>query len=194
MASPDPIQLEQKSRALKLKEDALNRQAHQQLKTEERIKANQEKVATKERANQVKTQDLIKREQKHKDDIFVLQGERRSFEDAQQSAATSAHRPMLEKKQQHFGQIAVASKNIDKLASILSLTQDEVVNQSSALENKKGELDKTKQMLLELKNNTDQLKTELLQLRGDHATTATEKASSILLRRWSPIKRVISAM
>ncbi|WP_197479785.1 hypothetical protein, partial [Oleiphilus sp. HI0132] len=79
MASPEELQLEQKSRALQLKEDALNRQATQQQKTEERIKAHQDSVAKKERANQLKTQDLIKRERKLKEDNTLLQHEREAF-------------------------------------------------------------------------------------------------------------------
>lgn len=200
MASPDELQLEQKARALKLKEDALNRQAQQQQKTDERLKSHQDSVAKKERANQLKAQDLIKRENKLNDDKTLLQRERQALSELQQATAKSSQRPMLivlplllfacivggyfayeqlEKKQQHFSEIAFASANIDKLASILSLTQDEVISQSNALENKKSELDKTKNMLSELKHTSDTLANELVHLKGNEETSASEKAALV---------------
>jgi len=199
MASPEELQLEQKSRALQLKEDALNRQATQQQKTEERIKAHQDSVAKKERANQLKTQDLIKRERKLKEDNTLLQHEREAFNTAQQAAESRRQPAMiilpimliaciiggyfayeqLAKKQLHYNQIASASKNIDKLANILSLTQDEVLTQTTTLASKKTELDKTKGMLLELKQSTDQLRREIQLLKGDQETSASEKASLV---------------
>jgi len=198
MASPEELRLEQKARSLQLKEEALSRQAQQQTHTEQRLKTHQDNVAKTERANQLKSQDLIKRETKYADDSRQLNQERKSLLEAQQEAESKRHKPIMliipillvtcivagyityeqiNKKQQHYNLIATASKNIDKLASILSLTQDQVIDKSTALSNKKTELDKTKNMLLGLKNTTDQLQSEITLLRGNQATTETEKAA-----------------
>ena len=199
MASPEELQLEQKARSLKLKEDALKRQANQQQRTDSRLKAHQDSVAKKERANQFKTQDLIKRERKLQEDSTLLQRERETFSASQEAAASRRSSSItllpvllvacifggyfayqqLEKRSFHYNQIASASKNIDKLANILSLTQDEVLTQSTALEIKKGELDKTKDMLFDLKQSSDQLRREIQRLKGDQATSASEKASLV---------------
>ena len=199
MASPEELQLEQKARSLKLKEDALKRQANQQQRTDSRLKAHQDSVAKKERANQFKTQDLIKRERKLQEDSTLLQRERETFSASQEAAASRRSSSItllpvllvacivggyfayqqLEKRSFHYNQIASASKNIDKLANILSLTQDEVLTQSTALEIKKGELDKTKDMLFDLKQSSDQLRREIQLLKGDQATSASEKASLV---------------
>jgi len=201
MASPEALQLEQKQRALKLKDDALSRQAEQQLRTEKRIKEHQKNVAEKERANQIKSQDLITRELKYKEEISALNKERQHLLDAQETLESSRQKPwlfivpflllacslagyfayeQLNKKAQHFEQVAVASKNIDKLAKLLSSTQDKVLTASNELLDKKDELSKTKSMLLGLKNTTDQLQFEITQLKGSQETSAEEKSALTL--------------
>jgi len=196
MASPEALQLEQKSRALKLKEEALTRQAEQQLLTEKRIKDHQQNVAEKERANQLKAQDLIGREKKYKEEILSLNKERQDLLDAQQTLEKSRPKPFvlivpflllacivagyfayeqLNKKEQHFEQVTVASENIDKLAKLLNSSQDEVLLASGELINKKNELNKTKSMLLGLKNTINQLQLEITQLKGNQETTESER-------------------
>jgi len=201
MASPEALQLEQKQRALKLKEDALSRQAEQQLRTEKRIKEHQKNVAEKERANQIKSQDLITRELKYKEETSALNKERQQLLDAQETLESSRQKPwllivpflllacvvagyfayeQLNKKAQHFEQVAVASKNIDKLAKLLTSSQDEVLTASNELLNKKDELSKTKNMMLDLKNTTDQLQLEITQLKGNQETSVEEKSALAL--------------
>jgi len=198
MASPEEFKLEQKSRSLQLKEEALSRQAQHQQKTEERLQTLQNDVSKTERANQLKSQDLIKREKKYTDENLQLQKERKSLLETQQEEITSRQKPLMyiiplilvtciiagysaydqiNKKQLQFDQITVASKNIDKLANILSMTQDQVIDKSSALSNKKNELDKTKTMLQALKGTTDQLHTEITQLKSNQSTSESERTA-----------------
>ena len=198
MASPDEFKLEQKSRSLHLKEEALTRQAQHQQKTEDRLQILQNEVSKTERANQLKNQDLIKRERKYADEHLQLQKERQALLETQQEETASRQKPLLyiiplilitciiagysaydqiNKKQRQFDQITVASKNIDKLANLLSMTQDQVIDKSSALSNKKNELDKTKTMLQALKGTTDQLHTEITQLKSNQSTSESEKTA-----------------
>jgi len=199
MASPEELQLlEQKSRSLQLKEDALSRTAEQQSKTEQRIKAQQESVAEKERANQLKAQDLIQRERKYNEENLQLNKERQALLQTKKEIHESKQKPTLylipfllvacvvagyftfehlNKKQAHFDQITYASKNIDKLANLLSQSQNQVMDKSSALQNKKTELNKTKNMLSDLKTTTDQLQSEISSLKSDKKTTDSEHSN-----------------
>lgn len=196
MASPEELQLEQKARALKLKEDALNRQAQTQTSTEKRLSAHQEKVAQTERANRLKAQELVKREQKLEDEQRLLEQESESLSLRHTKMAERKRNVslvllptcliicivggyltfdfMTQQKIQHH-QIALASKNIDKLANILNMTQEQVIHKSSTLQNKKIELDKTKTMLVDLKSTSDQLQTEIIKLKDDQHTSSVEK-------------------
>jgi len=166
-----------------------------------RLKAHQQQVADKERANRIKAQDLIQREQKLADEKHVIEQERRMLLESQESMRRSRQRrstfmlPILliaaiaagvlayqniEQQKKYFNQVANASKNIDALAQILSVTQDEVVIATSQLSNKKIELERTKTMLDDLKSTTEQLQYEIRQLKGDSSTSAEEKQALTL--------------
>jgi hypothetical protein len=198
MASPEELQLEQKSRTLKLKEEALNKQAEQQVKTEARIKEHQKSVAEKERANQLKSQSLIDRESKYQEESFLLNQERQSLLDAQQAAQRVRQKPFvllmpfllfacivagyfsyeqLNTKEHYFGQVTVAAENIDKLAGLLSSSQHDVLAASNALKKKQQELVKTRAMLADLRTTTDQLQLEVKQLKSSQGPTGSEQLS-----------------
>ncbi len=198
MASPEELKLEQKARALKLKEEALTRQAQTQVRTETRLTATQHEVAQKERANRLKIQELNAREQKLEEDKRLAQKELESLTvrqnelEAKKKSANLIILPLLlivcivagylafdymNQQKRQFNQIAIASKNIDKLANLLNLTQEEVIDQSSALKNKKAELDKTKNMLVDLKTTSDQLQTEITRLKDNQQATHAEKSA-----------------
>jgi len=198
MASPEELKLEQKSRALQLKEEALTRQAQQQGNTEERIKQHQDSVAKKERANQLKSQDLIQRERKFSEENLQLNKERQSLLQTRREVEETKKKSsvyiipallltcviagyfaydQMNKKQQHFNQISNASKNIDKLADILSRTQNQVMTKSSALKDKKTELEKTKGMLTELNNTSEQLRSEIANLKTNQQTSEAERTT-----------------
>jgi len=204
MASPEEIQLEQKIRTLKLKEEALSKQAEQQVRTETRIKEHQKSVAEKERANQLKSQSLIDRESRYKEESFLLNQERQSLLDAQQTIERRRQKPFvlilpflllacivagyfsyeqLNTKEEYFEQVTVAAENIDKLAGLLSSSQKDAQTASNALQNKQKELVKTRAMLVDLRNTTDQLQLEVTQLKGtsDSSTLGeTNLASSVV--------------
>ncbi|MFT7371467.1 MAG: hypothetical protein ACI9T9_000143 [Oleiphilaceae bacterium] len=198
MASPEELQLEQKSRTLKLKEEALNKQAEQQVKTEARIKEHQKSVAEKERANQLKSQSLIDRESKYQEESFLLNQERQSLLDAQQAAQRVRQKPFvllmpfllfacivagyfsyeqLNTKEHYFEQVTVAAENIDKLAGLLSSSQHDVLAASNALKKKQQELVKTRAMLADLRTTTDQLQLEVKQLKSSQGPTGSEQLS-----------------
>jgi hypothetical protein len=198
MASPEELQLEQKSRTLKLKEEALNKQAEQQIKTEARIKEHQKSVAEKERANQLKSQSLIDRESKYQEESFLLNQERQSLLDAQQAAQRVRQKPFvllmpfllfacivagyfsyeqLNTKEHYFEQVTVAAENIDKLAGLLSSSQHDVLAASNALKKKQQELVKTRAMLADLRTTTDQLQLEVKQLKSSQGPTGSEQLS-----------------
>jgi hypothetical protein len=198
MASPEELRLEQKTRALRLKEDALTRQAQTQLRTETRLISTQEEVAQKERANRLKMQELKAREHKLEEDKRLNNKEveslalRQAELESKQSTSNFIILPMLlivcivggylafdyiNQQKLQYNQIALASKNIDKLANILNITQEEVIDKSSALKNKKIELDRTKTMLVDLKTTSDQLQTEITKLKDTQLTTDTEKST-----------------
>jgi len=187
MASPEELQLEQKERALKLKEEALNKQAEQQVRTEARIKEHQKSVAEKERANQLKSQSLIDRESKYKEESFLLNQERQSLLDVQQTVERKRQKPFvlimpflllacvvagyfayeqLNTKEHHFEQVTAAADNIDKLAGLLSSSQENAQTASNELQNKQKELVKTRAMLVDLRMTTDQLQQEVTQLKS----------------------------
>jgi len=204
MASPEELQLEQKIRTLKLKEEALSKQAEQQVRTETRIKEHQKSVAEKERANQLKSQSLIDRESRYKEESFLLNQERQSLLDAQQTIERRRQKPFvlilaflllacivagyfsyeqLNTKEEYFEQVTVAAENIDKLAGLLSSSQKDAQTASNALQNKQKELVKTRAMLVDLRNTTDQLQLEVTQLKGtsDSSTLGeTNLASSVV--------------
>lgn len=196
MASPEELNLEQKARALRLKEEALARQAQTQSRTEKRISSHQEEVAQKERANRLKAQELSKREQKVEEDLLLIKREsaslmsRQSELEAKRKNANFILLPLLllicivggylaydfvNQQKIQYSQIANASKNIDKLAGILNMTQEEVLDKTSALQNKKIELDKTKTMLVDLKTTSDQLQTEITKLKDTQNSNLDEK-------------------
>lgn len=214
MASPEELRIEQKTRALKLKEEALNRQAQNQTRTEKRMMAHQEEVAQKERANRLKAQELVKREQKLDDEKRILEREsaslliRQNEMNAKKRGINIIILPVLlvvcivggyltfdymNQQKAQYNQIALASKNIDKLANILNMTQEQVMDKSSALQNKKVELDKTKTMLVDLKSTSDQLQTEITKLKDNNQATETEKqalstSADILASQLSELK------
>tara|TARA_R110001592_G_scaffold42654_5_gene138513 strand:- start:4493 stop:5482 length:990 start_codon:yes stop_codon:yes gene_type:complete len=196
MASPEELKLEQKAKALQLKEDALTRQAQTQIRTETRLTSTQQEVAQKERANQLKIQELKAREQKLEEDKRLVIKEagslatRQTEFEAKKKTANLIILPMLlivcivggylafdymNQQKLQYNQIVLASKNIDKLANILSITQEEVLDKTSSLQNKKVELDKTKSMLVDLKTTSDQLQTEIIKLQDNQPTSDTEK-------------------
>lgn len=199
MASPEELRLEQKTRALQLKEDSLSRQAQLQLRTETRLKENQEEVAQKERATRLKAQELNKREQKLEQEQKLLKKEAESLTSRRQELETKKKNTSLillpvllivciiggyltfdhlDQRERQYNQITLASKNIDKLANILNITQEEMLDKSAALHNKKLELDKTKAMLMGLKTTSDQLQDEITKLKGNQPTS--EAGNSVL--------------
>lgn len=204
MASPEELQLEQKARALKLKEEALNKQAEHQAKTEARIKEHQHNMAEKERANQQQSQSLIDREAKYKEENDLLNQERQSLLDAHQISARKRHKPFallmpfllfscivagyfayeqLNTKEQYFEQVSVAADNIDKLAGLLSSSQEDVLTASTELQNKQRELVRTRAMLLDLRTTADQLQLEVAVLKNPHdpiGLDQTTLAASVL--------------
>jgi DNA repair exonuclease SbcCD ATPase subunit len=198
MASPEETELEQKLQALKQQEAALLHQEQQQRLTEERITAHQKAVAETERANQLKAQDLIKREQSTEQERRAFTQERQSFFEAQKLLADKRQKrtrliiPFLlltcviagylaftqfGEQSKQYEQITLASDNIDKLARILSFTQEEMLNNASDLIDKKTQLEKTKNMLSDLSNTSEQLQTEIRQLRSNRATSEVEKTA-----------------
>lgn len=161
----------------------------------ERFEQHQQAVANQERANQIKTQDLIRRERKLEDDKRLIAQERKMLEDTQALLTARRQRrstivlPMLlvtaiaagvfafqnmEQQQRYFEQVSQASKSIDKLAQVLSMTQDEVTLTSGKLSNKQLELERTKGMLAELRATTNQLQFEISQIRGDEPTSVED--------------------
>ena len=214
MASPEEFRIEQKTRALKLKEEALSRQAQNQMRTEKRLITHQEDVAQKERANRLKAQELVKREHKLADEKCLLDKENESLlirqneMNAKKKSMGIIVLPLLlivcviggylafdymSQQKIQYNQIALASKNIDKLANILNMTQEQVMDKSSALQNKKVELDKTKSMLVDLKSTSDQLQTEIIKLKDTSQASQTEKealssSADILVLQLSELK------
>lgn len=198
MASPEELELEQKLRALKLKEDALDKQSEQQIKTEKRIKDHQKSVADKERANQLKSQSLIDRELKYKEESVLLNQERQSLLDAKHTIERKHHKPFtllmpcllltcivagyfsydfLNTQEQYFEQASVAAKNIDKLAGLLTNSQKNALTASTELQNKQQELVRTRAMLVDLRATTDQLQLEIEQLKSSQDPTGLDQIS-----------------
>jgi hypothetical protein len=201
MASPEELQLEQKSRTLKLKEEALTKQAELQIRTEARIKEHQKSVAEKERANQLKSQSLIDRESKYKEESFLLNQERQSLLDAKQTIERTRHKPFvlimpflllacivagyfsyeqLNTKEQYFEQVSAAAQNIDKLAGLLSSSQEDALTASNELLAKQKELVKTRAMLVDLRMTTDQLQLEVKQLKSSQDPTGLDQMTLAL--------------
>ena len=165
---------------------------------QQRFHEHQRRVADQERANRIKAQNLIQRERKLEDEQRVLQQEREMLEHTQIALKVNRQRrtafmlPLLlvaaiaagmmafrniEQQQQYFDQVTTASKNIDTLAKLLSVTQDEVVIATSSLSTKQVELERTKTMLADLKQTTDQLTMEIRQLKGDSYEFAEDKSA-----------------
>lgn len=168
---------------------------------QQRFQEHQKQVADQERANRIKAQNLIQRERKLEDEQRILQQERKMLEHTHLSLKSSRRRrsafmlPLLlvaaiaagmlayrniEQQQKYFDQVTTASKNIDTLAKLLSVTQDEVVLATSSLSTKQVELERTKSMLDDLKSTTDQLYLEIRQLKGDSYETAEDKSALFL--------------
>lgn len=168
---------------------------------QQRFQEHQKQVAEQERANRIKAQNLIQRERKLEDEQRILQQERQMLEHTHSALKTNRQRrsafmlPLLlvaaiaagmlayrniEQQQMYFDQVATASKNIDTLAKLLSVTQDEVVMATSSLSTKQVELERTKSMLDDLKRTTDQLHTEIQQLKGDSYASAEDKSALFL--------------
>jgi|GEM_PF-1821773 len=198
MASPEEQELEQKIRALKLKEEALQKQAEQQQHIEARLQSTQDDVAETERANRYKAKELIEREQKLKDEARLIKQEREALITAQrrtgsgEKVRSSLLVPILlaacivagyiafdhfNTNERYFAQMATASRNIDKLANALNMTQEDVLERADQLASKKTELMKTKTMLAELKTTTEKLQLEINQLKGNQHTTVAERQS-----------------
>lgn len=198
MASPEELILEQRTRALNLKEDSLLRQAEQQALTEKRLNQHQKEVAERERANRYKAQELTQREQKLEQQQQLQEQEALSLAKRQQELAIKQRKNQfylvpillviciaggyfafdyLEQQKAQFNQIAQASKNIDKLAAILNMTQEQVIDKSNDLQSKKQELDKTKTMLVDLKTASDQLQAEITRIQENPLTEGSIKAS-----------------
>ena len=95
MASPEELHLEQKKRALQIKEEALSKQADQQHRTEARLKDHQQSVASKERANQLKAQNLIDRETKYQEELKLFSKERQSLMETQQELENASQKPLI---------------------------------------------------------------------------------------------------
>ncbi len=198
MALPEEIILEQRTRALNLREDSLNRQAEQQTLTEKRLNTHQKEVAEKERSNRLKAQELTLREQKLLEDQQLLEQESLSLANRQVELASRQKKSQLfflplllsvciaggylaydyvSQQKLHYALISQASKNIDKLANLLNITQDQVIDKSNDLLSKKLELDKTKQMLLELKTTSDRLYEEINKFESNPLTASGEKTT-----------------
>ena len=149
-----------------------------------------------ERANQLKEQDLVNRERKLEDESQRLSQERLAYLEVQRRFAEVRGRNIrilmmvfvvvaigagyfafnyMDKKERYFEQIVLASKNIDKLTKVLSLTQDEVLSSSSALVDKKNQLKVTKTMLTDLKTATEQLHQEINQMKNSQANSEAER-------------------
>ncbi len=196
MLRKEEQELERRERALRVKEDALERRVQQQANTEERLKAHQERVAEKERANQKKAQELIQRERKLNDDsleverqLLTVRRQRDNLEARQKQrsvlvlplllficvAAGYASYLHFTHKQSALEQVTSATQNIDKLASVLNMTQEEVLRATNRLANKRNELEKTKSMLGEVRATSEQLQQEITDLRGNQAATLAEK-------------------
>ena len=162
---------------------------------QDRFEQHQRIVADQERANRIKAQDLMQRERKLEDDQRILNQERKMLIDTRDSLISSRQRrsalvlPLLlvaavaagifafqniEQQKRYYEQVTEASKNIDKLAKVLSVTQDEVVITTSKLSTKQVELERTKAMLSELRTTTDQLQFEISQLKGGNTATIEE--------------------
>lgn len=198
MASTEQAELEQKLQALKQQEATLLHQEQQQRLTEQRIVTHQKSVAETERANQLKAQDLIKREQSVEQERRAFAQERQRFFETQRLLTSQRQKrtrlvmpfllltciiagyvafKQLGEQSKHYEQITQASENIDKLARILSFTQEEMLNNSSALIDKKTQLDKTKNMLSELSKTSEKLQLEIKQLKSNRVTSEVEKTA-----------------
>lgn len=196
MASPEELILEQRTRALNLKEDTLARQARQQEITEQRLNDHQQEVAEKERSNRLKAQELSQRQHKLEEDQRLQEKEALSLAKRQQELAIKLKKNQLfllptllvicivggyfaydymNQQRIQYHQIAIAAQNIDKLAALLNLTQDQVIDRSQDLQSKKIELDKTKDMLLNLRNASDQLQSEIVRLQEQPFSSSDEK-------------------
>ncbi|MDX1453303.1 MAG: hypothetical protein R3183_12160 [Oleiphilaceae bacterium] len=214
MSSKEQQELERRERALKTKEEALERRIQQQESTEQRFQSHQQQVADKERANQKKNQELLQRERKLNEDLrHLTQQQQLVVQQQQQLEERQKRRSLLvlptlllvcviagytayvhfNQQQSALKQATAASQNIDKLASVLNMTQEEVLRASNKLANKRSELEKTKSMLSELRNTSDRLQQEITLLRGDQATTLAEKdalnqSAEILSEQLSKLK------
>lgn len=196
MASPEELIIEQRTRSLNLKEDSLLRQAQQQELTEKRLNAHQKEVAEKERSNRLKAQELTQREQKLAEQQRLQEQEALSLAKRQQALAIKQKKNQfylvptllviciiggyfafdyLNQQKIQYKQIALASQNIDKLASILNMTQEQVIDKSNSLQSKKVELDKTKNMLVDLKTASEQLQAEINKLQDGPLTAGSIK-------------------
>lgn len=165
---------------------------------QQHLAEHQQQVADQERANRIKAQDLIQREQRLEDERRMVLQERQMLTNTQATLKASRQRttalmlPLflvaaiaaglfafnhIEQQEKYFNQVATASKNIDALAKILSVTQDEVVIATSQLSTKQFELERTKSMLEELKDTTDKLQMEIFHLKGYTSSSAEEKTA-----------------
>lgn len=153
MASPEELIIEQRTRALNLKEDSLIRQAEQQALS---LAKRQQELAVKQRKNQFYLVPILL--------VICIAGGYFAFD-------------YMNQQQIQYHQIALASKNIDKLAALLNMTQEEVIDKSNALQSKKIELDKTKTMLVDLKAASDQLQAEITKIQENPLTEGSLKAS-----------------
>jgi len=195
---PEELIIEQRTRALNLREDALLRQTQQQELTEKRLNEHQKEVAEKERSNRLKAQELTQREQKLEEEQRLQEQEALSLAKRQQELAIKQKKtqfylvPILlticiaggyfafdymNQQKIQYNQIALAAKNIDKLASILNMTQEQVIDKSKDLQSKKLELDKTKTMLVNLKTTSDQLHSEISKLQENPLSSSSDKQS-----------------
>lgn len=196
MASSEQQELERRERKLQTQEQALERRMQQHSHVEARLKANQERVAEKERANQKKAQELMQRERKLDETARDLASQSQMLEQAHAALELRQKKrnvlviPILllvcvvagytaflnlGTKQDALQQATRANENIDKLASVLNMTQEEVLAASDKLRNKRQELEKTKSMLNELRQTTEQLEVEILSLRENQAASLAEK-------------------
>jgi hypothetical protein len=146
----------------------MNAEADNMKRSNERITALQQHVAERERATQNKAKELLAREQQLAEQQLLLEKREQVFE-AQRHRQRMAKRnrasliaPLLlitcvaagyfayeqiDQQRQYFQQIKAAEAHVDKLARVLSITQERMVSNTSTIEERNAQLAATQSKL-----------------------------------------------
>jgi DNA repair exonuclease SbcCD ATPase subunit len=223
--STSAADVKQQLEALEQREEKLSLKTAAQEATQNRIETHQQQVAETERANQLKAQDLIQRELRLSENERLLNRERKLLRETMTLRKTTRQKrsalvlPVLlvvcviggylafdnlNKQQQYFRQVQTASENIDKLAKVLNLTQERMLQAKSALTKKEVELNNTRKTLAMVLDKTQNLPTvsrneatwlDALLARNAEAsaTNTVTNALPISVYKPTPVSEIISS-